>query len=454
MFNIIIISLINGLLFAGYCYFLSHSILEKKSKGIRSVLMALIPFLLMYYCILCLLESNYTIFFSGLCAFFFIKIIFRESIYISLFISIILHTFKITSKILILTIINDNSMLLINTYKTLDWSVLYVDASALIISTILILILKKSLIRLIKYVTGLKRKKLLILITIYLHFILIYLYQPPHSCCPLQTITDMLVIFTITGIGIFNISSEMKMESLYNHYQELFECSEANAELLTKYKLQVHENKNKILMINGLLDGPKKNLRNYVNSLLQEMKDNQNTTNYWLSELKYIPIPGVRNFINYKLTQLKELGSEIEIFVSSELEKIDVSSFNEKEYSDLSTILGVILDNMIESIKESDDKLVSLNICLENNTINCDFVNSFSGNVEISRINEIGYTTKGEQHGVGLSLLSKIVKNSNRFECKPEIMDNFFIQHLIIKLPNKRKYQKITKKQQNITKKK
>ena len=64
MFDIIIISLLNSLLFAGYCYFVSHSILEKKSTGIKSVLMALIPFLLMYYCVLCLLESNSTIFFS------------------------------------------------------------------------------------------------------------------------------------------------------------------------------------------------------------------------------------------------------------------------------------------------------------------------------------------------------------------------------------------------------
>ena len=264
----------------------------------------------------------------------------------------------------------------------------------------------------------------------------------------------MLVIFTITGIGIFNISSEMKMEILTNHYQELFECSKANAELLTKYKMQVHENKNKILMINGLLDGPKKELRKYVSTILNELKDNQNTTNYWLSELKYLPLPGVRNFINYKLTQLKELGSEIEVFVSSELEQIETFSFEQKEYNELSTILGVILDNMIESIKETDDKLVSLNIRLENNTVNFDFVNSFSGDVEINRLNEIGYTTKGEQHGVGLSLLSKIIKDSNRFECKPEIMDNFFIQHLIIKLPNKRKFQKITKKQQIITKRK
>jgi two-component system sensor histidine kinase AgrC len=254
------------------------------------------------------------------------------------------------------------------------------------------------------------------------------------------------MIFTITAIGIFNISSEIKMESLSKHYNEIFEYSKVNAELLLNYKMQVHEYKNKLLMINSMLACSKKGVKKYVEELLNEMKDNRNNSNYWLSELRSIPLPGVRNFINYKLAQLKELGSEIEVFVSSELEKIDTSSFGEKEYNELSTILGVILDNMIESIKETDERLVSINIYVENNTINCDFVNSFSSNIDLDRLNEIGYTTKGEKHGVGLSLVARIVKSSKRFECKPEVMENFFIQHLIINLFDKKNLQKNTKK--------
>lgn len=210
--------------------------------------------------------------------------------------------------------------------------------------------------------------------------------------------------------------------------------------------MQVHEAKNRLLMINGMLDGPKKEIKKYIDALLKEMNANRNNSNYWLAELKYIPLAGVRNFINYKLTQLKEIGCEIEVFVSSELETIDTSKMDEKLYNDLSTILGVILDNMIESIEKTDNRLVSLNIYLENNKIKCDFVNSFSENIDLSRLSEIGYTTKGEQHGVGLSLISKIVKENSRFECNPEIMDDFFIQHLTINLSNKKNTQKNSKK--------
>lgn len=446
MFNIIILSLLNGFVFASYVYFVSYFILQRKTSSIKKVLLALIPFLLMYYCILCLLESTYTIFFSGLCAFLFIKIVFEENIFVSLFISLIIHATKIFIKILILTLLHDKSHLLINTYKTMDWPSFYINLVTLIFASIIIYLLRNKLRDLIKYVTSLKHKRMVLLATIYAHFILIYIYQPPHSCCLLQTVTDMIMIFTITAIGIFNVSSEMKMENLSKHYKEIFEYSNVNAELILNYKMQVHEYKNKLLMINSMLDDSEKKVKKYVNALLKEMQDNRNSTNYWMSELKSIPFPGVRNFINYKLEQLKELGAEIEIFISSELEKIDTSSFSDKEYNELTTILGVILDNMIESIKETDERLVSLNIYLENNTINCDFVNSFSTAIDMNRLNEIGYSTKGEKHGVGLSLVAKIVKSNSRFECVPEVMDNFFIQHLIIKLFNKRNYKKTPKK--------
>ena len=254
------------------------------------------------------------------------------------------------------------------------------------------------------------------------------------------------MIFTITGIGIFNISSEMKMETLTKHYQEIFEYSKANGELITEYKMQVHENKNHLLMIKGLLDGPKKEVKKYIDTLLTEITENKKQCNYWLSELKYIPLAGIRNFINYKLIKLKELGAEIEVFVSSELENIDASSISEKEYNQLSTILGVVLDNMLESVKANEEKLISINIYLEDNKIHAEFVNNFSGDINLTRLNEIGYTTKGERHGIGLPLVAKIIRTNNRFDCEPRIMDNFFVQHISIKLFNKQNIQKISKK--------
>ena len=432
-----ILSIFNSVLFALHCYIMCCILLKKRTITFKKIITAFVPFLIMYYCILCLLDSIYAIFFSGLCLFVFINVIFEENIFMSLFISMVIHFIKNFFKVIIIIVLNDDSLRLVHTYKTLDEVALCINIIAMITSIILAFIIRKQLKRFIKHISSLKHREIVLLFVIYASFIFVTFFQPPTEVSILQMITDFLIIFTVTGMGIFNISSESKMEDLTNHYKEIFEYSKANEELLGKYKMQVHENKNKLLMIRGMLDNPKKDTKKYIDELLKEINEDKSNTNYWLTELKYIPLAGVRNFINYKLVKLKKLGAQIEVFVSSELEKIDASSLSNKDYNNLTTILGVVLDNMIESIKEIPEKLISINIYLENDQIHSEFVNNYCGEIDLSRLNEIGYTTKGEQHGVGLPLVAKITRSNKRFECKPEIIDNFFVQHLIIKLYNK-----------------
>lgn len=446
MISILTLSLLNGLIFALYCYLIGYVTLQRRENNIKKILIAFIPFLIVYYCILCLLDSFYTIFFSGLWAFLFIKMIFEENMFMSLFISLIIHTLKVFVKILVLTIINDKDLMLFNTYKTLDWNAFYINLITLTIAVFIAVIIRKPLRKLVYYISHSKNRKHILLAVIYLNYILIILYQPPRYFLSLRTVTDALIIFTVTGIGIFNITSEMKMETLTKYYQEIFDYSKANGELLAHYKMQVHENKNRLLMIKGMLDGPKKDTKKYIDSILQEINNNKSNANYWLAELRYIPVPGIRNFINYKLIKLTELGSEIEVFVSSELEKVKASFLTEDEYNQLTTILGVVLDNMIESVTNMEEKLISISIYVENDMIHAEFVNSFSGEIDLKRLDEVGYTTKGEQHGVGLSLVNKITKSNDRFTCKPEILDNFFVQHITIKITNKNNLRKISKK--------
>ena len=114
MLNVITISLVNGFAFLAFVYLVSHFILQRHAVSLKKVFIALIPFLIMYYCILCLLESTYTIFFSGICAFLFVKMVFEENIFVSLFISLIIHGTKVLNKIIILTLLNDKTHLLIH----------------------------------------------------------------------------------------------------------------------------------------------------------------------------------------------------------------------------------------------------------------------------------------------------------------------------------------------------
>jgi len=442
--NPFVLSFFYSIIFATYCFISSSIILKKREKNVKNIIVAFIPFLIMYYSVLCLLDSVFSTFFSGLFAFLFIKIIFKENLFISLFISIVIHIIKTIFKVFILLFLNNDDFRLINTYKTFDINAFYINIVSILFALICIIVFIKAIRNLFKRISSLNNRAIILIGIIYIDFIIVILFEPPTHMLTLQLFTDFVIIFFVTAVGIFNISSEMKMEDLTNHYKEIFEYSRMNGKLLSNYKMQVHENKNKLLIIRGMLDDSKEDVKKYINEVLKEIEENN--SNYWVTELRYIPLAGVRNFINYKLTKLKELGAEIEIFVSSELENLDISNFTNKEYNQLSTILGVVLDNMIDSIRETEEKLVSINIYLEDNEIQAEFVNTFSGNIDLSRLNEIGYTTKGEQHGVGLPLVAKITKMNDRFECNPKILDNFFIQHLTVKICKKNNIQKISKK--------
>ena len=65
------------------------------------------------------------------------------------------------------------------------------------------------------------------------------------------------------------------------------------------------------------------------------------------------------------------------------------------------------------------------------------FANNIENYLDLSKINKVGYSTKGEKRGIGLSLVNDIVSASKNLELETKIEEQFFIQHLKIKNINK-----------------
>ncbi|MDO4996371.1 MAG: GHKL domain-containing protein, partial [Bacilli bacterium] len=222
-----------------------------------------------------------------------------------------------------------------------------------------------------------------------------------------------------------------KYDSLDKHYNDLYEYSKLSEEVNYDYRVKLHENKNQLLLIDSMINDKSK-LKEYINYLLEQHKVDIN--NNYLCLIKSIPIPGIKNFINYKLVELKSIGAIIEVFVSDEIKDININ-YSDKDYNDISTTLGVILDNIIDSVKVQKKKLVSLNIYIEDEKLHFQCANSYDGKIDIDKIFKKGYSTKGNYRGVGLSLVKDIIDNNDIIDCKPLVIDNFFMQDIIIKIP-------------------
>ena len=55
--------------------------------------------------------------------------------------------------------------------------------------------------------------------------------------------------------------------------------------------------------------------------------------------------------------------------------------------------------------------------------------------IDINKLTSFGYTTKGNEHGIGLYLVNQIIKHNKIFELNTKVDNQFFVQHLKIHHP-------------------
>lgn len=240
----------------------------------------------------------------------------------------------------------------------------------------------------------------------------------------------ILIIDFIFGIVLlFRKYIKKKYKGIKKEYYDALINNYKNENLLVDYKRKVHENKNHMLIIKGML-GEQDTLCEYVDSLID---DNVNLDNDIVTDLFYINNIGIKNFISTKLSKILKLNGKLELYISEEIKNINYDN-NLKEIDNLYTILGVLLDNIIDSIKISNDKLVSIIAYVNDDKVYFEFANTYNGEIDLEKLGNGKYTTKGNNHGVGLNIIKKIVSNSEIYKLDTFILDNFFVQKLEIKI--------------------
>lgn len=322
----------------------------------------------------------------------------------------------ITLKILNITFPSNNEMLVITSLLTLFF----------------VLYFKKELKEYIFHPHQIyKKRSLKKIIRNNLELLLILFIRIPNfwENFTLESLMAIFLFFIVFNLILSLIFEIDKREALNKNYKKIVEYSEFTEGLLTEYKSFVHEYKNKLFTIKGLANPKNKELHDYIDSILDEKVMN----NYrWLLELKNIPIAGAKGLINFKLLKMKELNIDVEVYISEEIATLKEDFLSNKEKNDLYTLLGIILDNAIEASLESVDKMISLQLYKENEDIVILIANTFK-QIQLDHMEEKGFSSKGENRGIGLYLFQNIIKHSNVFFKETSIFDNFFIQKILIR---------------------
>lgn len=202
--------------------------------------------------------------------------------------------------------------------------------------------------------------------------------------------------------------------------------------MLDYQRISNHENKNQLLIIKSMIERRDSKITEYLDEII---KENRNDNEVIYSKAKRIPSGGLQGLIYQKMLLMQENYIEINLDVSSQVRKIDLSNISAKMNYDICRIIGVILDNAIEETMKFNKKEreVSISMYVDNLFI-IEISNRIKENIDINKISNNGYTTKEKGHGYGLSLLNKIVNENDKIFNDIRIVNNIFTQIIKIKM--------------------
>lgn len=365
-----------------------------------------------------------------ICIFF--KIIFKSSLSHTLVTSLVSYLIIFISEIILVIIIsptlyvfNHNSLAFLKHSITIN----ILNA---ILSINIVKIAKNKLINLINNNKFINISNLFVVLLLLIIIAFLFFRIPVTKWCfgP-DLIITMIIVFCSCMIGLLLLKQKSDIQKTKSMYQQLVEYSNITNNVLEEYRVVTHEHNNQLLIIRSMLENKDKDINDYVDNLLEKRKGIKYK---WIGELNHLPLSGLKGLINYKVLEMESLKLNKVISISKEVSKIKLEKLSMSEKDNLYSIIGVYLDNAIQAAKESKEKEINIEIYKEKTEMVIIIANTYNGVIEIDKLDNYGYTTKGKNHGIGLHIVKNIINNETIFNSKTYILDNFFVQEMRIDL--------------------
>lgn len=241
-----------------------------------------------------------------------------------------------------------------------------------------------------------------------------------------------ILIVTLFAVLLIKLYVEqINKNNLKVEYDKMSDYVKIYEDVIEKDRIRRHENKNQLITIKGMISPKDKRANEYIDSLIA---DNSDKSYKWLSELKNIPIGGLKGLLFYKVNKMRENNIEVSLTISRSLENSKLQNIDTKTYKQLCQIIGVYIDNAIEACLEAESKSIGIEIYKDEDIFEFIISNTYKGNIQVDNIDAAGYTTKGNGHGYGLSLVRDIINSNAQFFQNRELVNEYYIQHLFLDL--------------------
>ena len=162
-----------------------------------------------------------------------------------------------------------------------------------------------------------------------------------------------------------------------------------------------------------------------IHSLIDEFDENIDRKMNLTVQMANIRISEVKSLLYKKITEIQKKGIDFRMEVMYPVEETGMKPL------DLSRALGILLDNAIEETEKTGGK-ISLVVSEQQDTVHIIVENTIEREVDLARIYEEGYSTKGSGRGTGLPGLRRILEKYPGASLMTECENGTFIQRLAI----------------------
>lgn len=269
-------------------------------------------------------------------------------------------------------------------------------------------------------------------------FFLLYIYLTvlaakegiANKYAPLMLIMYLIIIF-VGGTGFVSFirsnAKAQRQQQLINSYRnQMMTAQKVNAQY-ENLRRERHDMKNMLLSVQGYIrdhNDEKANL--LLSNFLQTSIDSKNYQGIDNS-LSKLNISGLQNLIKEKAYQIVENGIPLAIEVNDQIDNLPGSEIK------TARILGILLDNAIEATANQQKPYIQFAL-LKHDDENYELVvaNSLEKAFDLNKAMKFEYSEKENHQGIGLSNITKLVDNDDRYSFSAEVKEKVIIMTCFI----------------------
>lgn len=286
--------------------------------------------------------------------------------------------------------------------------------------------------KIINYMDKIKKKNkyvLALILIMTLNVLVVVIYMNSKNL--VMVIINVVFILVYSYVVYLFLSEKNENIKVKEENQSLLENLNEYEKMLDYQRVANHENKNQLLVVKTMASKNNRRLHAYIDEIIKEKREDDEVL---YTGAKRIPSGGLQGLVYQKMLLMKERNINIDLNVSKEVRKVDLSKLNSKTNFEICRAIGIIIDNAIDEVSKLKEKEVSIYMYKENNELVIEIANMCKEIPDLTKIDDKSYTTKEKGHGYGLSLLKNICDNNTDITNERKIMGNVFFQIIKVKL--------------------